>query len=340
MKANTVRLGLVGGETLLGRELKEVLESAPHTVVEGFAANGEANFGEEDGEAVFREALSPSSIAGVSCLIAAGSEEGSKKDLELAKAARGKLTLIDCTGHMEVEPEARIGAPLLGRTESDANWLLVMAHPAAVSLALVLTGLQKQLPMQRSVIEIFEPASERGKLGVLELQQQTTGLLAFKTLEKAIFDAQVSFNLLPAYGEDAKQKLETVEQRIERHLATLLARDSKRGAPLPMPSLRLVHAPVFHGYTFSMWIEFAAAATVEEVAQAIQSKQIDVRSIGEEPPSNVSVAGQSGLIAGDIRLDRNNPRAVWLWLVADNLRVMADSVAAVIRPVAKGGEKP
>jgi aspartate-semialdehyde dehydrogenase len=275
----------------------------------------------------------------VSCLIAAGSEEGSKKALELAKAARGKLKLIDCTGHMEVEPEARIGAPLLGGMDSDSNWLVVMAHPAAVSLALLLTRLQKQLPMQRSVIEIFEPASERGKLGVLELQQQTTGLLAFKTLEKAVFDAQVSFNLLPAYGEEAKQKLETVEQRIERHLATLLARELKRGVPLPMPSLRLVHAPVFHGYTFSMWIEFAAATTVEEIAQAIQSKQIEVRSASEEPPSNVSVAGQSGLIVGDVRVDRNNPRAVWIWLVADNLRIMAEGVADIVRPVAESGKK-
>jgi aspartate-semialdehyde dehydrogenase len=339
MKANTVRLALVGSETLLGRELKEVLESAPNIVTEGFAANGEANFGEEDGEAVFREALSPNSLNGVSCLIAASSEEGSKKALELAKAARGRLKVIDCTGHMEAEPEARISAPLLGRTDSDANWLLVMAHPAAVSMALLLTTLHKQLPISRSVVEVFEPASERGKLGVLELQQQTTGLLAFKTLEKAVFDAQVSFNLLPAYGEEAKQQLETVEQRIERHLATLLARDSKRGVPLPMPSLRLVHAPVFHGYTFSMWIEFATATTAEEIAQAIQSKEIEVRRAGEEPPSNVSVAGQSGLIAGDIRVDRNNPRAVWIWLVADNLRIMADSVADIIRPIAEVGEK-
>jgi aspartate-semialdehyde dehydrogenase len=98
-----------------------------------------------------------------------------------------------------------------------------------------------------------------------------------------------------------------------------------------MPSLRLVHAPIFHGYTFSLWVEFTSIATAEQIAQVIQSEQIEVRSAGEEPPSNVSIAGQSGFIAGDIRIDRNNPRAVWIWMVADNLRVMADSVAEAVK---------
>jgi aspartate-semialdehyde dehydrogenase len=79
-----------------------------------------------------------------------------------------------------------------------------------------------------------------------------------------------------------------------------------------------------------MWVEFAAITTAEEIAEAVQSEQIEVRSAVEEPPSNVSAAGQSGLIAGDIRVDRNSPRAVWVWMVADNLRITADSVAAII----------
>jgi hypothetical protein len=29
-------------------------------------------------------------------------------------------------------------------------------------------------------------------------------------------------------------------------------------------------------------------------------------------------------------VDRNSPRAVWVWMVADNLRITADSVAAII----------
>jgi hypothetical protein len=37
------------------------------------------------------------------------------------------------------------------------------------------------------------------------------------------------------------------------------------------------------------------------------------------------------LIAGDIRVDENNPRALWIWIAADNLRLTADAVSEMIR---------
>ncbi len=44
--------------------------------------------------------------------------------------------------------------------------------------------------------------------GVEELQQQTVSLLSFKSLPKAVFDNQLSFNLLARYGEEAPRPLE------------------------------------------------------------------------------------------------------------------------------------
>ena len=57
-----------------------------------------------------------------------------------------------------------------------------IAHPAAIAIALLLTHLQKAGAIRRSVIEIFEPVSERGKAGIDELQKQTVALLSFKPL--------------------------------------------------------------------------------------------------------------------------------------------------------------
>ncbi len=142
-----------------------------------------------------------------------------------------------------------------------------------------------------------------------------------------MFDAQLSFNLLSQYGEEAPVKLLAVEQRIERDLATILAGQS---AALPMPSLRLIQAPVFHGYGISLWVEFAGNADAVVIGESLASAQIEVRGQSEEPPNGVGVAGQSGLIAGDIRVDSNNPRAAWIWIVADNLRLIADDAADVL----------
>jgi aspartate-semialdehyde dehydrogenase len=207
--------------------------------------------------------------------------------------------------------------------------LLVLAHPAASALALVLTRLARHAQIRRAVVQVFEPASERGKRGIAELHQQTTGLLSFKPLNKDVFDNQLSFNLLAQYGAEAPQKLSAVEQRIEAHLAALLSRSSP-AETVPMPSLRLVQAPVFHGYSISAWVEFAGEVNATELGEALASAQIEVRGVNEEAPSGVGATSQSGLIAGDIRVDRNDARAAWFWIVGDNLRLTADGVADIL----------
>jgi aspartate-semialdehyde dehydrogenase len=321
-------VALVGGETLLGRDLKEVIGGRGATT-STFAASGEGNFGEEQGEAVYIEALEPGAVRGDLAIVLAGSPEGALKAYNIVKSVGGKPVLIDCTGQLEDQPEARLVAPLFEEPVRGVGWLMVIAHPAASALALVLTRLAKYRPIKQVVVNVFEPASERGQRGLNELNQQTTGLLAFKPLDKEVFAAQLSFNLLPQYGEEAPTKLSEVEHKIERHLSTILSRPTSKDA-LPIPSIRVIQAPVFHAYSLSLWVDFEGEISAQQIGETLASAQIEVRGPGEEPPNGVGAAGQSGLMVGDIRLDPNNPRAAWLWVVADNLRLVADSAADLI----------
>jgi len=336
--SKTFKVAVLGGETLLGRELKEVLEGGTGVTVSSYAATGEGNFGEEEGEPVYVEALTAEAIRGDVAVLLAGTREGALKAYALAKKSDGRPVLIDCAGQLEDQPEARLVAPLIQESRSDAGWLLEIAHPAASALAVVLTRLARYRRIRQAIVNIFEPASERGKTGLTELHQQTTGLLAFKPLEKKVFDAQLSFNLLAQYGEEAPSKLSAVEQRVERHLASLLSRQTGGTVPAPMPSVRVIQAPVFHGYSLSLWIEFEGEIRADELSEALASAQIEVRGQNEEPPNGVGAAGQSGVMAGDIRIDRNNPRAAWLWVVTDNLRLVADAAADLVKALGIAGE--
>ena len=322
------KIALVGSETLLGKDIEEVLEARVKARVATFSATGEGNFGESEGEAVYVEPFEPSSLRDVRAVLFAGSPEGANKVYDAVNASATKPLLIDCTGLLEHRPEARIVAPLVSEVDVPATGLLELAHPAAAALALVLARLSRVATVQQTIVHVFEPASEQGRRGVSELHQQTTSLLSFKPLEKSLFDAQLSFNLLSQYGEEGTAKLSRTEQRIEHHVATLIA---GLGSNVPMPSLRVVGAPVFHGYSLSVWIEFANAVNVDTLSEALASAQIEVRATNEEAPSGASIAGQSGLIAGDIRIDRNNSRAAWFWIVGDNLRLAADAAVDLIQ---------
>jgi aspartate-semialdehyde dehydrogenase len=340
-KFSTRRLALVGAETLLGREILEVLEKTSMKVaIRSFSATAEGNFAEQEGEAIFRQPLDVGSVGEFDAVLIAGTQPGANRCYELVRANGNKPPIIDATGLLDAAPEARIAAPTLD-TGGDASppsgsgktgfkpWLFVLAHPAATALALLFSTLSTKLRWERAVVDLFEPASERGKRGITELQQQTTSLLSFRTLEKEVFDAQLSFNLLPVYGEQVESPLDASEQRIEKHLATLLSRceDTARS---PMPSLRLIQAPVFHGYSASVWIEFSTPVTIERLRESLASAQIEIRASDEEVPTNVGVAGQSGIQVGDMRIDHNNPRAVWLWMAADNLRMRADALEELL----------
>ncbi len=322
-------IALVGAETLLGREIAEVLKDRAHeATLHSYSASGEGSFGEEEGEAVYVEPLTAAAMKQSRAIVFCGSREGAAKTYDLAKTASPHPVLIDCTGYLEERPESRTISPLTEASDLEQSWLLEIAHPAASVLILVLGRLARHDRIRQAIAHVFEPASERGSRGISELQRQTTSLLSFKPLDKAVFDAQVSFNMLSQYGEEAPTTLVSVEQRIARHVTTLLARNTQ--TPIPNPSLRVIQAPVFHGYSISLWVEFERTINSTAAAEALACAQVEVRGAEQTAPDNVGAASQSGVTAGDIRVDENNPRALWLWIVGDNLRLTADAVSEAV----------
>ena len=319
-------IALVGGETLLGREVREVLGETELGQRVRLVAGAEEETGtltEIGGSAAFLAKLDPTAIEDVAVLILAGSVESSK----LALDASPEGLVIDLTYAAEDNPAARIRSPQVEGAdyEIDQTGPQIVAHPAATAIAMVLQRLHANFAIARAVVHIFEPASERGTAGIEELQQQTVNLLSFQPLPKKVFDAQVAYAMLAELGSEAPVHLAEVEDRIERHLATLL----ERLEGVPMPSLRLIQAPVFHGYTFSFWIEFDEAPGASDIEDAMSQDSFDVRGGGLEPPNNVGVAGQSGVAVGAITPDRNNGNAVWMWCAMDNLRLAAESATLI-----------
>ena len=320
-------LALVGGETLAGREIRDVAAALPYPLRLVTGGDEEAMvLTEQEGEPALVAPLDPDVVSDARVVFLAGTPATALQAADLA----GDAVLIDLTYATEERSHARLRAPMVEPEgyRGAPNEPQVIAHPAAIAIALVLRRIHEVHPVRRSVIHIFEPASERGKPGLEELQQQTVGLLAFKNLPKNIFDEQLSFNMLARYGEEAPVALEDAEARLERHLATLLA---LADTAVPMPSLRLLQAPVFHGHSFSLWIEFEENPGAAEVEAVLAVENVDVREGGTQPPTAVGVTGQSGVAVGAVAVDHNAPEACWVWMVSDNLRIAAENAVAVAR---------
>ena len=324
--AKTEALALVGSETLMGREIRDVLSGSTLGQALRLVAAESEEAGKltvQAGEPALVTPLEGQNLESANVIFLAGAVESVEKLRALAPRAH----VIDLTYAAEDRPEARLRAPMVERAgyRVPPETMHVVASAAAISIALVLGRLHASHRIHRALAHVFEPASERGAQGLDELQQQTVGLLSFKGQPKAIFDAQLAFNMLARYGEEAPVSLEDSELRVERHLATLLAVSG--GAPIP--SLRLIQAPVFHGYSISLWVEFETNPGVSAIEEALEGEPVDLRAGDTEPPNVVGIAGQGGLAIGNVTHDRNNSQAAWLWIVADNLRLRAENAIAV-----------
>jgi aspartate-semialdehyde dehydrogenase len=332
---NSPTVALIGSDSLLAREVRDIVATTGSDLTLRLVAAVDEESGaltRMGDEPAVVNLLSAESLLDARAVILAGNTESSRQTLELL-GDPPDAAVIDLTYTAEERPDARLRAPLVesGQEEDPADAAVhVIAHPAAIALALFMRRLHANDPIRSAVIQIFAPASEHGTPGVHELQQQTVSLLSFKNLPKAIFDTQLSFSMLSRYGDEAPVSLEESELRIERHLASLLALPGD-GEGAPMPSLRLIQAPVFHGYSFSAWVEFVDAPDMQALESSLSIDSIEVRGGDFEPPTNVSQAGQGGIAVGAIAPDRNHPEAAWLWFVADNVRLAAENAVAVAR---------
>jgi aspartate-semialdehyde dehydrogenase len=192
----------------------------------------------------------------------------------------------------------------------------VTAHPVAVTLALLLLRARKAGTVRSAVATIFEPASEHGQRGMDELHQQTVNLLSFQPLPKDVFDAQVAFNMVARYGQKSQPALDAIEARIQRHYQKIA------GAGVAQPSLLLLQAPIFHGHALAVFVEMDRAVDGQALSQALAGDHVAIPGAEEDSPSNVSSAGQAD-IQLLLKIDPAQPKGVWLWAAADNLRISA-----------------
>jgi aspartate-semialdehyde dehydrogenase len=324
----TGTVALVGSGSLIGREIRDVFETSKFPAELSLIGSADDEAGlltEYKGEPALVGRLDAETLGSAKFVFLAGSPDSTRAVLALDIETH----LIDLTYAAEDSPRARLRAPMAepGGYTVPSGAVHVMASPASVALALILNRIHPAHPIRRAVAHVFEPASERGKPGLDELQQQTVNLLTFKGQPKAVYDAQLAFNLLARYGESAPQPLEDFELRVERHLATLLS----AGSLAPIPSIRLIQAPVFHGHSISLWVEFEDNPGAEAVELALHGEHLDVRGGDQEPPNIVGVAGDEEISVGAVTHDRNDPQACWIWVASDNLRLMASNAVTVAR---------
>jgi aspartate-semialdehyde dehydrogenase len=335
------RAAIVGAATLKGKELKDVLEERKFPAADIRLLDDDESLGQLErvqDEVAFVQPVNAAQFENVDFSFFASEAAFTRANWKLAQQAGSAV--VDLSYGLEDEASVPISAPWIERElgqhstfNLDSNAVMI-AHPAAVTLALLLLRAGKAGGVRRAAATVFEPVSERGRRGMDELHEQTVNLLSFQPLPTRVFGVQVAFNMVGRYGPETRPGLETVERRIQRHTQKLLA------GRAPDPALLVLQAPVFHAHTFAVYVEMEKAVSPEEFSRALAGEHVQLANSVEDSPSNVNVAGKDHILLS-LQRESTNQNGFWLWAAVDNLRVAAITAAdsasalAAVRPYGK-----
>ena len=325
------RVAICGASSLRGKELQLVLEDRNFPVSHFILLDESLPAGtlaEAGGEPTFIRPMKEDSFEGARFAFFAGSAEEAARNWKIAQ--RAGSVVIDLTGGTAQVPGAMPWIPGIARqlpppaaADKGAKAGVFLSPSAATLIACTLVSALQGLSPTRLVIVFLLPVSERGLAGVDELESQTAALLSFHSIEQPVFDAQVAFNLLSGYGHASRPSLEEVRAHLAREVARYLAGRASA------PAIQLVQAPVFYGYAFASYAEFASPREPAELEAALAAARVKLTPAGEPEPSNVSVAGESEIHLGRIERDPNVSAGFWVWGGADNLRLAATNAVRI-----------
>jgi aspartate-semialdehyde dehydrogenase len=311
-------IAIVGSSSLLGKELKDMIEesSFPRGKLALLETEEYAGLLQEfAGQIQITQIISPDAFEDVDIAFFACSPEIMNSYVASGAAFPDltiDLTQTDQPGTLFLEG---LSDPLALKKKG----YFINPHPATIVLARVLSRLHNRFLLGAAAVTIMEPASERGNAGVDELQEQTVNLLNFQQVSSKAFQGQIAFNLL----QESQASAQT-EMRIVNQMSTVL------GQAFPIPLVTTVQAPVFHSHSFSLFFQLPGSPTVEEINDELSlDPAIDLR----QHASPVAAVGRERIQISRVWRHVRHPDRYSMWIVADNLRLAASNALHIAETI-------
>jgi aspartate-semialdehyde dehydrogenase len=184
MPAN-YRIAIVGAASLRGKELNEALGESPFAAADFVLMDDQEAIGQLEAvgdEVTFIQQITAASFTHADFTFFTGSAELTRKHWETA--VRAGSAIIDLSGALDTEKDAVVLAPWVQESVKPLNLqtpAAVPAHPAALTLALLLGQIRQASAVRSAFATVLEPASEYGRGAMDELHQQTVSLLSFQS---------------------------------------------------------------------------------------------------------------------------------------------------------------
>ena len=196
----------------------------------------------------------------------------------------------------------------------------IIANPNCSTMQLmpVLAPIHREYGIERINVATYQSVSGAGRSGLEELGRQTAQLLAFQDIEPKKFQAQIAFNLIPHIDDFQPNGYTKEEMKLVWETRKILGDDAIQVNPTA------VRVPVFYGHSEAVNVETKRKLTAEQARELLSKAPgvvvVDEPKAGGYPTPVTHASGTDPVYVGRIREDFSHPRALNLWVVADNIR--------------------
>ena len=307
-----MKVAVLGATGAVGRTMLKVLEERRFPADELVLLASERSDGETltclgrtwRVQAVNAEAFSGCDVALFSA--------GSARSREWAPVAvEAGAVVIDNSSAWRMDPDVPLVVPEVNgeRARKPPRGIIANPNCATIQLVVALEALRRVVPLQRVVATTFQSVSGAGNKGIAALEAELQGQAAAETP----FVAPIAHNVLPYIGARAADGWNEEEDKIRAETRKIMELPD-----LPVAAT-CVRVPVRVGHSISATVTLEKALPRAEIEAALFGME-GLTYCADKDPLPVHVAGQDNVYVGHVRIDRDQPNVLHLWVVADNLR--------------------
>ena len=236
-------------------------------------------------------------------------------------------TVIDNSSAFRRDPEVPLVVSEVNPHVLEAHHGLI-ANPNCTTMAMLvaLAPIHRVAGIERLVVSTYQSVSGMGKRAIDELDAQADADLRGKEMPPLeAYPEPIAFNVIGAAGTFDGGDDHTNEERKMMFETRKILEDHSIGV-----AVTCVRVPVRVGHSVAVNMQTREPLSADE-ARALLAEAPGVTL--EDVPSPLTAAGHDEVFVGRLRRDESHPRALWMWVVGDNLRKGAATNAVQIAEV-------
>jgi aspartate-semialdehyde dehydrogenase len=306
------RVAVVGATGVVGTTMLELLaeRAFPAREIVPFASERSAGRMLEDGRTV--RPLNEDTIQGFDiALFSAGAGVSRAWGPRFVDAG---ATVIDNSSAFRRDPQiplvvSEVNAHVL----EGYRGLIANPNCSTMQMLVALAPIHRAAGIERLVVATYQSVSGTGKKAIDELDTQAhANLHGMEMPPPEVYPEPIAFNVIGAAGSFPDGDDHTDEERKMMFETRKILEDDAIGI-----AVTCVRVPVRIGHSEAVNIQ------TREPLTAAQARELLERAPGltvEDVPTPLKAAGRDEVFVGRIREDESHPRALSMWIVADNLR--------------------